>query len=267
MKKVLSIIILIIFCLFLYARYIEVNNFKIKEYTITNENIPDSFKELKIVHFSDVLYESKNSEKFKKIITEINKQNPDIVIFTGDLFKSGQTYTEEDYNTLTEYLNSINVNLFKFAVIGDNDEGYLNKYKDILYESEFTLLDNKNKLIFYKDITPINVVGITDTNDIESLLETDTECNYSLIITHKPDNFIGLQKYNINTVISGHSLGGVINIPFYGGLITKEGAKTYVNDYYKLDDMELYISNGIGCDKYNFRLFNTPSINVYRFDN
>lgn len=267
MKKVLIIFILLIFCLFLYGKYIEVNNFKIKEYTIYNENISDSFKELKLVHFSDILYTANSNNKLKDTVTKINEQNPDIVIFTGDLFNSNETYAEEDLNILKEHLNNIEASLFKFAVIGDNDELYLDKYKDILYESNFTLLDNKNKLIFYKDTTPINIIGLTNLNDIKSLLETDVSYDYSLVITHKPDYLENLSQENIDTILSGHSLGGIINIPFYGGIMTKDGAKNYINDYYVLNDTEIFISNGIGYEKYNFRLFNTPSINVYRFDN
>lgn len=267
MKKILIIIILLVISILLYGKHIEVNNLKIKEYTIYNENIPNTFKELKIVHFSDILYTSKNDNVLNNVINKINEQKPDIVIFCGDLFNKNENYTDNDYIKLKEYLSNIEVSLFKFAIIGDNDEFYLDKYKDILYESNFILLNNENKLVFYKDSTPINIIGISNLDNINNLLETDIPYNYSLVITHKPDLTNKLQTFDINTILSGHSLGGVINIPFYGGLIKKDGAKTYVNDYYKVNNTDLYISNGIGYNKYNFRLFNTPSINVYRFDN
>ena len=267
MRKFLIIIGLIIICLFLYGKYIEINNLKIHEYTIYNEKISNSFKELKIVHFSDILYkQDSNKDYLKDLTTKINEQNPDIVIFSGDLFFKGEKYNNEDIKFLKEMLNSIDSSLFKFAVIGDNDKNYLDKYKDILYESEFILLDNENKLVFYKDVTPINVIGLTDTNNVESLLESDVTYSYTLAITHEPDNLKDLSNYKIDTILSGHSLGGIINIPYYGGIITNDGAKTYINDYYELNNSEIFISNGIGNKKFEFRLFNTPSINVYRFD-
>ena len=64
MKRIIFSIILLITILFLYGRYIEVYNFKIHEYTITNSNIPASFTDLKIVHFSDILYESGKNNDF-----------------------------------------------------------------------------------------------------------------------------------------------------------------------------------------------------------
>lgn len=267
MKRILIIIFLIIVCLFLYGKYIEPSNLKINEYSIYNENIPNSFKELKIVQFSDILFKnSTSSDYLNDLVKKINEQNPDIVIFSGDLFYKDEKYNDKDIVFLKDLFSKINSTLFKFAVIGDNDNKYLEEYKDILYESEFILLDNENKLVFYKDVTPINIIGLTDTNNVESLLESDVNYSYTLAITHKPDNAEKLVNYNINTVLSGHSLGGIINIPYVGGIITEDGSKKYINDYYKLNNMELYISNGIGNKKYDFRLFNAPSINVFRFD-
>jgi len=97
MKKIIFSIILIILVLFLYGKFIEVNNFKINNYNIHSENIPDSFKDLKIVHFSDLLYESETSDKYlEDIVTNINKENPDIIIFSGDLLKADEEYTDDD---------------------------------------------------------------------------------------------------------------------------------------------------------------------------
>ncbi len=67
MKKAIAIIVLLLACIFLYGRYIEPNNLKIREYTIKNENIPDSFEELKIVHFSDLLYSPNNKKYLEKL--------------------------------------------------------------------------------------------------------------------------------------------------------------------------------------------------------
>lgn len=266
MKKILIIFFLLLFCLFLYGKYIDVYPIKIHEYTIKNSKIPKDFEELKIVHFSDILYDSKyDSKRLDKLISKINDLTPDIIIFTGDLFNSNTKYTEKDFTTLSNTLTKMNANLYKYAVIGDNDQKYIEKYKDILYTSNFILLDNQNKLLFYKNETPINIIGLSNTTNINDLLTSDIPYNYSLAIIHEPDNIEELNKIGIDTILAGHSLGGVINIPFYGGVIKKDGARTYINDYYKLSHSEIFISNGLGYEHFNFRLFNTPSINVYRF--
>ncbi len=264
MKKIIIIIILLITCVFLYGHYIEINKLKTNKFKIYAPNISDSFKELKIVHFSDILYD-KDEAKLDNIISTINKENADIVVFSGDLFNDRYSYNDDDINYLKDELKKIKATLYKFAVIGDNDLKFLNSYKDLLYEAEFKLLDNENMLLFYKDNTPINIIGISDVNKIDDLLKTDVEVSHTIVITHEPDNANNLIKNGVNTILSGHSLGGIIKLPYLNGIIKKEGAKTYINSYYKENDTEIFISNGLGYEKFNYRLFNTPSINIYQF--
>ena len=57
MKKILIIFIIALVSLFLYGRYIEVNIIKTNYYDLPANNISKSFKDLKILHFSDLLYE------------------------------------------------------------------------------------------------------------------------------------------------------------------------------------------------------------------
>lgn len=265
MKKVLIFIFIFLVSVFLYGKCIEINNFKIREYSINNEKISSSFEELKIIHFSDLLYSSAYENKLDDLAKNINELQADIIIFSGDLLKANEKYSNKDFKLLKSALKDMNASLYKYAVIGDNDKYYLEEYKDILYEADFKLLDNQNELLFYKDITPINIIGLTDISNINELLVTDVPYYYSIAIIHEPDNFDNLKNYNIDTIISGHSLGGLINVPYNGGLIKKNGANIYINDYYKSNNTEIFISNGLGYEKYNFRLFNTPSINVYRF--
>ena len=58
MKKFIIFLILIISLIFLYGKYIEPNNFKIKEYSVIDTNIPESFNGYKIIHLTDLYYEN-----------------------------------------------------------------------------------------------------------------------------------------------------------------------------------------------------------------
>lgn len=264
-KKILFTMLILLVSLFLYGRYIEPNNIKTHYYTISDDGIPTSFEELKIVQFSDILYSKKsNKNKISDTIKLLNKENADIVVFNGDLFKKDEKYNEDDYNFLLELFKSVNANLYKYAVIGDNDKYFLENYKDILYESNFNLLDNQNTLLFYKDVTPINIVGLTDTSKQDELFNSEISYNYSIVISHEPDIFKYINSNTNFTLLAGHSLGGIINVPYYGGIIKSDGAKTYVYGNYKNKNNNLFITNGIGYKHIDFRLLNNPSINVFK---
>ena len=73
-----------------------------------------------------------------------------------------------------------------------------------------------------------------------------------------------LKQYNIDLFLSGHSHNGQVRIPFIGAVVKPIGAKVYYDEYYQVDETELYISSGIGTSALDFRFLNKPSINLYR---
>ncbi|MFR5856362.1 MAG: metallophosphoesterase [Bacilli bacterium] len=264
MKKIIIFLIVLLIGILLYAHFIETKNFKITEQSI-QANISESFNGFKIVQFSDLLIAStKTIDDLEEIVNEINNLKPDIIVFTGDLIKKDYDIKDNEIEKIKELLKNLNCTLYKYATIGDNDQ---ENYKEIMTDSDFIILDNESNYIFYQDITPIKITGITDVSDLEKALSIsdDLDASYNIVITHQPDNIEILATYDIDLVLAGHSLLGQIRLPFIGGIIKKDGATKYIDNYYKVNDTIMYVSSGLGIDNnYYFRLFNKPEINLYR---
>lgn len=264
MKKIIIFLIVLLIGILLYAHFIETKNFKITEQSI-QANISESFNGFKIVQFSDLLIAStKTIDDLEEIVNEINNLKPDIIVFTGDLIKKDYDINDNEIEKIKELLKNLNCTLYKYATIGDNDQ---ENYKEIMTDSDFIILDNESNYIFYQDITPIKITGITDVSDLEKALSIsdDLDASYNIVITHQPDNIEILATYDIDLVLAGHSLLGQIRLPFIGGIIKKDGATKYIDNYYKVNDTIMYVSSGLGIDNnYYFRLFNKPEINLYR---
>ena len=266
LKIIVIYFILIISLLFLYSYYVEPYKLTIKEYKIENKELPKSFDGLKIIHFSDIHYGRKvDSQYLKKIVNTINKQKPDIVFFTGDFLDDSIKLNDKEIENIKDILSNINSTLGNYAVNGNHDIKDINDFKTIM-DNNFTILDNTEKIIYYKDSTPISIIGLTDSSKTETNYEIfEHENNYfRFVLTHEPDDFKKIKKYNFNIQLSGHSHNGQIRIPFIGALYTPIGAKTYYDEHYKIDNKEIFISNGIGTSKIDIRLNSTPSINLYR---
>lgn len=269
-KKKRNIFLYLLFfitLLVLYAHYIEPNNLTIKEYKIENKDIPDSFDGLKIIHFSDVHYGSTvDTTYLKKIVKLINKQNPDIVIFTGDFLDKRFNYTDKELNSAKNEINKIVSTLGNFAVSGNHDMiNSPDNFKNIFSEN-FTILENEEKLIYYKETTPISLVGFTDALETKvnyEILEKENTY-FRFIIAHEPDEYNKIKDYDFDIMLSGHSHNGQVRLPFIGTIYTPIGSKTYYDNYYKLDNREIFVSNGIGTSGLDFRFGSTPSINLYR---
>jgi hypothetical protein len=66
----------------------------------------------------------------------------------------------------------------------------------------------------------------------------------------------------IDLMISGHTHGGQIRLPLVGALELPELGKKYVEGWFRLGDMRLYVNRGIGTVGLPFRLDCPPEITV-----
>lgn len=279
MKKILYTILsllAIILILLIYARFIGTQGLTTNEIPYNTEYISNSYNGLKIIHFTDLHYKKVITEKrVKNLVKEINKTKPDLVLFTGDLLDNDYTLKGNDISFLIKQLSKIDSKYGKFAILGDNDYLKTDTVKNIYIQSNFTLLENNYSIIHNENNDLIFIGGLSTFNYDEANIETtmnyfntNPDIPFKIILTHEPDYIDEiLNKYpNIPLILSGHSINGSINIPLLKKFITPTGAKKYYNPYYHNNTTDIYISNGIGLNNINFRLFNHPSINLYRIN-
>lgn len=279
MKKIVRfflIIFLLITITIIYARYGGTSGLITKEYKIESSLIGEDFDGLKVVHFSDLHYlRVTNNDKLKEIVDEINLIKPDIVFFTGDLIDKDFTLTDKDKDDLINGLSSIKAKYGKYAVLGNHD--YVKNieiFKDIYSNSNFNLLQNSYDIIYSNNNDKLFIGGVdnysyneADINKVMEYFNDNSDISYKIILVHEPDYIDNiLTSYNVNLVLAGHSHNGQINIPYIKNFFLPYGSRKYYENYYKVNDTDLYISSGIGESSVNFRLFNKPSINFYRIN-
>ena len=271
MKKVLSVIlgILILFlCTLLYAHFIGSKGIDTNEILFNTKDIDVSYNGLKIVHFSDLHYNnSKNNKQLDALVSAIKRIKPDLVLFTGDLIDENIKLSTEDTNYLIKKLSEIQSIYGNYAIIGDNDYLRVDTIKNIYIQSNFTLLDNNYTIIHNESNKQIFIGGVSSYNYEEASIDSvmnyfdkNKDIDFKIIMIHEGDYAKEIvDKYdNIDLIIGGHSINGSINIPVIKKLFLPKGAKKYYKAYYMVNNTSIYISNGIGFDKYNFRLFNHP---------
>ena len=132
------LLFIVVFTLsFLYIRYRGPKGLNTNEFNIINKNIPNSFYGYKIVHISDIHYKvTTDLNDLNKLVKEVNNIKPDIIVFTGDIFDHNIKYTEYDYKDLTNIFKSMNYNVGKFAIKGEEDLSN-KKWDDIIKNSDF----------------------------------------------------------------------------------------------------------------------------------
>lgn len=274
--KLLSIflfLIIVVVTIFLYAKYRGIKGLIVKEYRVESEILTSNFSGLKIVHFSDLLYKSTvDKDDVKNLVKRINELKPDIVVFTGDLINKNAKITNEDIEFLEEELESISVKIGKYAVYGDEDYS-VESYKTIMEKGKFKILNNSYDEIFYKNNDSMFIVGLPSSLKEEVKLEEafafykeDEKRKFIIVLVHdgKTIKFLDESTYEVDLVLGGHSLNGSVVIPYYGGVFIDDGSYKYYQEHYSKGITDIYISSGIGTNKYPYRIFNKPSFNLYR---
>ncbi len=274
--KLLSIflfLIIIVITIFLYAKYRGIKGLIVKEYRVESEILTSNFSGLKIVHFSDLLYKSTvDKDDVKNLVNRINELKPDIVVFTGDLINKNAKITNEDIEFLEEELESISAKIGKYAIYGDEDYS-VESYKTIMEKGKFKILNNSYDEIFYKNNDSMFIVGLPSSLKEEVKLEEafafykeDEKRKFIIVLVHdgKTIKFLDESTYEVDLVLGGHSLNGSVVIPYYGGVFIDDGSYKYYQEHYSKGITDIYISSGIGTNKYPYRIFNKPSFNLYR---
>lgn len=274
--KIIITIILIISAVIAYGFFIEPKLITVKEYKITIDNLPDNFNGFKIVHISDLHYGRVFDEKsLKKLVTSINEQKPDIVVLTGDLIDQDTKMTINKANNISKQLNKISATSGKYAISGNNDLKF-DEWTNIIINGGFKDLNNTYDTIYKDGYQNLFIAGASSSQDklnINNKIKTSIDYLnsfdkngpiYKILLLHEPDVIDDITVNPYNLILAGHSHGGQIKLPLIGAFILPEGAQKYYDTHYKIKNSDLYISNGLGVSNYNFRLFNTPSYNLYR---
>lgn len=278
--KIILVIMFILIIIVLYSRFLATRGLDVKEYKITNEIIADSFYGFKIVHISDIHYgRTVNKSELENLVNEINLLKPDIVVLTGDLIDKDTEMNETKSKEISDILSQINASVGSYAISGNHDK-YFSQWENIIKDSGFKNINNTYELIYNKGYAPILLAGISSNSEdnlninekyapIEEYINSSEEFNdiYKILLMHEPDFIDDINYSYFNLVLAGHSHNGQIRLPLIGATILPPNGKKYYNEYYKLNNTDLYVSSGVGTSTISFRLFNKPSINFYRLTN
>lgn len=253
--KPLKVIIFFLILLFSYMFYFNSFFIKVKEYNITDKNLPASFDGLKIAQISDLHYGTSMKEtNLKKVVKKVNELKPDVIVFTGDLIDKSTNHSEKIKSELIYHLSTLKAKEVKLAIKGDNDT---KDFESIITSSGFTYLNDEEYPIYSTSSEAISILGLNNSTNLKTT-------NYQIALLHEPDKIDNLINNDYNLVLAGHTHGGEIRLPFIGGLITYPNGTKYRKSTYNFNQTQMYITDGLGTSGINLRLGTNPTINFYR---
>ncbi len=269
-KLIIAFSLLVIFVSGCFYNALNVNTkqFRIREEYLTSDKITKGCDDLLIAYFSDIKLNSFLDERYvESFISAIDSFKPDIILFGGDLLDHDDRPTAEQISHLTALLKKLHTPYGKYAVYGDEDH-YMKESVDAIYEAaDFKVLNNESLQICLDRSSYINLTGIDSlsrgTPDLQASFLNNNANYYSIAISHCPDIFDSILGYNVDTLLSAHSLGGQIFFPILSSFDREYGCKKYFRGKTTRNDATLDISTGLGRKTTNARLNADAEIVMY----
>ncbi|MCF8380948.1 MAG: metallophosphoesterase [Bacteroidales bacterium] len=262
-------------------------NYKLTNIKLSFENLPASFKGLKIIQISDLHLGSfgDDTSKIKKAIDIINEQDADYVLFTGDAVNN----LASEMEVFAPVLNEIKAKKGKYSILGNHDYGSyypwasqedLNANMELLYrlheDSGFRLL--RNETVFLEHETEkIALIGVENwgvppfpqLGDLAVAMKNVKNTDFKILMSHDPSHWDAkvLPETNIDLTLSGHTHGMqfAINIPGFNWSPVKFKYPRW-SGLYKEGKQYLYVNIGLGYIAFPGRVGTPPEITVFTFN-
>lgn len=224
---------------------------------------------LKVVQISDIHFgKFFDEERLVKLVNKVNKTNADIILFTGDLYDVYASYPETD--PVITQLSRMKAAVGKYAIWGNRDYGggAVRVYDSVMESSRFTVLKNEVIQLDIEGGKTLALAGIDDSvlgnPETERVLEKIPDSDYTILMSHEPDIADEFTQTDFDIMLSGHSHGGQVRLPFINPMSTTLAVK-YTEGWYDIgkEDARLYVNTGIGTTKIPVRFLVPPQIAVF----
>ena len=232
------------------------------------ESLPPQFDGLRVAELSD-LHGRSFGKNNVRLLRTLQKARPDMICICGDLFD------EKTDLTMLEPLLTGLTDIAPVYYVTGNHEWQVKNLREILQKMRawgVTVLENEGRVLSRGGAEMV-VAGVHDpcgpydmktpaalVRELRSAQGND----FILMLSHRNDELTMWSQLGVQLVLSGHCHGGVVRLPFVGGVFgtRRELFPEYDAGVYRQDGTTLFVSRGLGYTNVHFRLFNRPHVPI-----
>jgi len=220
---------------------------EVTEHRIRVHNLPESFCGLRIVQLSDIHHGL--FLPFHAVLDAVelaNRLQPDVIALTGDFVTYSRAYIEP----VAAILGTLRARHGVFAVLGNHDfrVGAEGVARALRHEG-IEVLRNRHTIIRHGGHT-LPIAGIDDlwySADLPRALRGIRADSATVLLSHNPQIIRRAAYYRVSLVLSGHTHGGQVRLPFAGSIFGRSPERMrFKSGWDRLGPTQIYVSRGIG---------------------
>ena len=272
MKKV-KLIVIVAICIGVIAWVCWDNSVvELNVYTVKSERLPKAFDGYRIAVVSD-LHGAEVGRDNAELIELLNEAKPDIIAITGDMISS-----QKDVAVALKLAASAMEIAPCYYVTGNHEsrvEAY-SEFRRALIDLGVEVLENE-RITLERGGESLVLMGIVDPefgtdapsgnegivrDELDGLV--GPENGFAVLMAHRPEMFEVYAENGIDVVLSGHTHGGQVRLPFIGAVVAPNQGlfPKYDAGLFSEGNTSMVISRGIGNSVIPFRINCRPEIAV-----
>ena len=239
------------------------------ETALVSPALPPAFDGLRIVELAD-LHGRVFGRGSRRLLAAVRRAEPDLICIDGDLFDE-----HTDLAMLPPLLRGLCAIAPVYYVTGNHEwrvpglRGILAQMRacgvTVLQDDWRVLRRGENALIVAGTDDPCGPAERKTPAELIADIRAEAgEAAFLLLLAHRNDQLPQWSALGVQAVLAGHCHGGVVRLPFVGGLFGTDRRLFPAWDagLYRQGETALYVSRGLGYTNVHFRLFNRPEVAV-----
>lgn len=239
------------------------------ETALVSPALPPAFDGLRIVELAD-LHGRVFGRGSRRLLAAVRRAEPDLICIDGDLFDE-----HTDLAMLPPLLRGLCAIAPVYYVTGNHEwrvpglRGILAQMRacgvTVLQDDWRVLRRGEDALVLAGTDDPCGPAERKTPAELIADIRSEAgEAAFLLLLAHRNDQLPQWSALGVQAVLAGHCHGGVVRLPFVGGLFGTDRRLFPAWDagLYRQGETALYVSRGLGYTNVHFRLFNRPEVAV-----
>ena len=236
------------------------------EVSVEISDLPEAFDGLRVAQLSDIHYGSfLGPEGIERLVALATGLRPDLILLTGDYVNRWPDETRQVIPLLAKLTAPLGV----YAVLGNHDH-YAGAAETVRLLSRHGIkpLDHDTEAVQLGG-DRLWLLGAGDyikdrRYDLNERLAALPPEEPRLVLAHNPDTADLPRSHRVDLMLSGHTHGGQIRLPRMGAPVLPVYNRLYDQGLFRLADMQLFVSRGLGMVGLPIRLNCPPHLPVLR---